>query len=57
MSKSKARRLRHIAALYLRSSKKQSDSSTRAQAFLIRDYARRHGLVIVKTFSDQPPSA
>src|SRR5829696_8631131 len=56
MSKSHAQRLPHLAAAYVRMSTEHQQYSTSNQMDVIREYAARRGMEIVKTYSDEGKS-
>ena len=56
MSKSDKERLLNLAAAYVRMSTEHQQYSTSNQLDVIREYAKRRGLEIVKLYSDEGKS-
>src|SRR5436190_1291951 len=56
MSKGHTQRLPHLAAAYVRMSTEHQQYSTSNQMDVIREYAKRRGLEIVKEYSDEGKS-
>src|SRR6266700_5457264 len=56
MSKSDKERLLNLAAAYVRMSTEHQQDSTSNQMDIIREYAKRRGLEIVKLYSDEGKS-